>query len=797
MKNMIPEHIKSRDRNAFKDFIVFLTSQDSKFWLRNDLLLVHEQFFKNGNVKSAARKSSVFDFFEKIQELFIIDSRIALMRRYAVARHRLYLLSSDGSFMEEINVQQYLELKDRYLLGEHRDSSAPLIDYVPFYDYVPSMRDARTIGNGIRFLSRYMCGKSFQNHREWDDQLFTFIRMHRYGDQQLLVNGGIIRDFNTFMNEIEKLTEFLDARKADEPYESIEPKMKKAGFEPGWGNTVGAIRKTLRLLVDVFNEPTDRQFEEFINRVPMPLVSKIAIVSPHGWFAQENVLGKPDTGGQVIYILDQVRALERYLKKEIEAAGLKVVPQIIVLTRLIPEAGATTCNQRKEKIHQTDNAWILRIPFRDTSQNIERAWIPRFHTWPFLEGFADEAARELVSELEGRPDLIIGNYSDGNLVASLLSDKLDVVQCTIAHALEKTKYLFSDLYWKDMENDYRFSLQFIADILAMNKTDFIITSTYQEIAGTEFSMGQYESYQFFSLPGLYRVVSGVNIFAPKFNVIPPGVDQDLYFPWHEKQQRIPSLTSRVEERLFGRQFDDIFGTLDSPEKYPIFTMARLDKIKNITGLIEAFGMSAKLQKHFNLVFSAGTIHLEESSDAEEQAEIRKVYELIDHYDLTGRIRWLPSTERSATGETYRIIADRKGVFVQPALFEAFGLTILEAMASGVPTFGPKFGGPLESIEDGVSGYLLNTSKPELIAQGLENYADAFLSDAGLWEKISTGGINRVNERFTWRNYSERLINLTKLYGFWRFSVSGQGKLKMDRYSDLIYHYLFRDRASGV
>jgi sucrose synthase len=49
-------------------------------------------------------------------------------------------------------------------------------------------------------------------------------------------------------------------------------------------------------------------------------------------------------------------------------------------------------------------------------------------------------------------------------------------------ALEKTKYLFSDVYWKGFEEKYNFSLQFIADILSMNKADFIITSTYQEIA---------------------------------------------------------------------------------------------------------------------------------------------------------------------------------------------------------------------------------------------------------------------------------------------------------------------------
>lgn len=46
----------------------------------------------------------------------------------------------------------------------------------------------------------------------------------------------------------------------------------------------------------------------------------------------------------------------------------------------------------------------------------------------------------LLRQLGGKPDLIIGNYSDGNLVSSLLSHHLNTTQCTIAHALEKTKY---------------------------------------------------------------------------------------------------------------------------------------------------------------------------------------------------------------------------------------------------------------------------------------------------------------------------------------------------------------------
>ena len=57
------------------------------------------------------------------------------------------------------------------------------------------------------------------------------------------------------------------------------------------------------------------------------------------------------------------------------------------------------------------------------------------------------------------------------------------LQCTIAHALEKTKYPNSDIYLDKFDSQYHFSCQFTADLIAMNHTDFIITSTFQEIAG--------------------------------------------------------------------------------------------------------------------------------------------------------------------------------------------------------------------------------------------------------------------------------------------------------------------------
>jgi len=64
----------------------------------------------------------------------------------------------------------------------------------------------------------------------------------------------------------------------------------------------------------------------------------------------------------------------------------------------------------------------------------------------------------------------------------------------------------------------------------MNSADFIITSTFQEIAGTPDVIGQYESYQSFTMPGLFRVRNGIELFDPKFNIVSPGADDRTYFP---------------------------------------------------------------------------------------------------------------------------------------------------------------------------------------------------------------------------------------------------------------------------
>ena len=109
------------------------------------------------------------------------------------------------------------------------------------------------------------------------------------------------------------------------------------------------------------------------------------------------------------------------------------------------------------------------------------------------------------------------------------------------------------MLWQQYENDYHFACMFLSDFFSMNMADFIISSTRQEICGTDTTVGQYESYESFSLPSLIRVTKGIDIFDPKFNVVSPGVDESVYFPFTESDRRLTSLHSEFEALLFGKQ----------------------------------------------------------------------------------------------------------------------------------------------------------------------------------------------------------------------------------------------------
>ncbi len=156
--------------------------------------------------------------------------------------------------------------------------------------------------------------------------------------------------------------EYVQVQPKNSQWQDMAEHLQLLGFEPGWGRTRDQIERSFSRLANLLEAPDHENLERFISEVPM--IFNIVILSPHGFFGQENVLGLPDTGGQVVYILDQVRALEKEMQERIFNLGLEIQPQVLIVTRLIPEAGDTTCNLAEEPVHDTDNVHIVRIPFR-------------------------------------------------------------------------------------------------------------------------------------------------------------------------------------------------------------------------------------------------------------------------------------------------------------------------------------------------------------------------------------------------------------------------------------------------
>ncbi|KAG4962786.1 hypothetical protein JHK85_040230 [Glycine max] len=84
----------------------------------------------------------------------------------------------------------------------------------------------------------------------------------------------------------------------------------------------------IQLLLDLLEAPDPCTLETFLGRVHM--VFNVVILSPHCYFAQDNVLGYPDTGGQVVYILDQVRVSENEMLNRIKKHGLDITLRILI-----------------------------------------------------------------------------------------------------------------------------------------------------------------------------------------------------------------------------------------------------------------------------------------------------------------------------------------------------------------------------------------------------------------------------------------------------------------------------------
>ncbi len=421
-------------------------------------------------------------------------------------------------------------------------------------------------------------------------------------------------------------------------------------------------------------------------------------------------LGKDaDTGGQTLYVLELARALARLP----EVSRVDVFTRRVIDTGVSPDYGETI-----EKID--DTLRVVRINAGPEE------YIPKEQLWDHIEEFTDNIAA-FFRENDAIPDIIHSHYADAGNAGALLAKSFGLPLIHTGHSLGRVKrhrLLASGLGSDQIETLYNMSRRIEAEELTLATADKVITSTHQEIEE------QYELYHYYQ--------------PDNMSVIPPGTDLTTFMPPEGNE-----LQSEI--------FADISRHLKEPKKPIILALSRPDKRKNITTLIEAYGQSEQLTGMANLMIVAGNRDDIDDLDDNAQEVFHDILVTIDRFDLYGKVAIPKHHSRQDVPLFYRIVALSKGVFVNPAITEPFGLTLIEAAASGLPIVATEDGGPQDIMNNCENGFLIDPFDASSITTALLN----LLNSKQLWKQSADNGLAGVREHYSWDAHVKSYLKLIK------------------------------------
>jgi len=437
----------------------------------------------------------------------------------------------------------------------------------------------------------------------------------------------------------------------------------------------------------------------------------LLLISVHGLIrGDEFELGRDaDTGGQTKYVIELARVL----------GDLPNVARVDLVTRRIDDKSVSSdYSKRIEPL--SDNVNIIRIDCAD------QLYIPKEQLWDHLDNFADNLLNFLHND-NLTPHIIHSHYADAGYVGTRLSHQLSVPLVHTGHSLgrSKRKHLLASGIKRDViEKRYNMSRRINAEETTLGAADRVITSTHQEIEE------QYELYDYYQ--------------PDQMRVVPPGTDLIKFHP---------AVGNEVESDI-ARELNRF---LKDPNKHMVLAISRPDQRKNIATLIEAFGESEELQQVANLVIVAGNRDDVRDMEAGPQEVLTDILLSIDQYDLYGKIAYPKHHLPDDVSVIFRLAALSGGVFINPALTEPFGLTLIEAAASGLPIVATEDGGPMDIIENCRNGYLIDPLDKDMIVEKLL----AVINDKSKWQQLAENGIAGVNEHYSWQAHAEKYLNVIK------------------------------------
>ncbi|KAI3470007.1 hypothetical protein Pfo_026670 [Paulownia fortunei] len=510
----------------------------------------------------------------------------------------------------------------------------------------------------------------------------------------------------------------------------------------------------------------------------------VVLISLHGLVRGENMeLGRDsDTGGQIKYVVELARAL----------AKMPGVYRVDLFTRQVssPEVDWSygeptemlTTGAEDADLGESSGAYIVRIPFGPPDKYLRKELL-----WPHIPEFVDGAlahilnmSKALGEQIGGGqpvwPYVIHGHYADAGDSAALLSGALNVPMVLTGHSLGRNKLeqlLKQGRQSKeDINSTYRIMRRIEAEELSLDAAELVITSTKQEI---EEQWGLYDGFDV-KLEKVLRArarrgVKCHGCFMPRMAVIPPGMDFSNVVVQEDTAEvdgDLVALTSTEgsSPKAVPAIWAEVMRFLTNPHKPMILALSRPDPKKNITTLVKAFGECHPLRELANLTLILGNRDDIDEMSGGNAGVLTTVLKLVDKYDLYGQVAFPKHHKQSDVPEIYRLAGKTKGVFINPAFIEPFGLTLIEAAAHGLPMVATKNGGPVDIHRALNNGLLVDPHDQQAIADALLK----LVSEKNLWQECRRNGLKNIH-LFSWpehcRTYLTRVAACRMRHPQWQ------------------------------
>ncbi len=398
-----------------------------------------------------------------------------------------------------------------------------------------------------------------------------------------------------------------------------------------------------------------------------------------------------DTGGHIRYLLDLVAA----------SAQDSDIGRIVVATRRFSGAPGPDYAVPEERLG--DKATLVRLSSAS----------PGYRTKEEMHAEVASFAESLIAWIGAQaraPDLIHAHYADAAAVAEIVEDRLGIPFVFTAHSLGRVKAAMLG----EAAGQPDLAGRIATEERALARAALVIASSRDE---AEVQYAGYDAYD----PGRIRV-------------LPPGSDL-ARFADSRPDPRVDATLARF---------------LHDPGKPVLLALARPVARKNLAALVRAYGENPGLQARANLVLIAGTRQDIDALDGEMAETLRDLLVLIDRYDLYGRVAYPKSHRPEDVPALYAHARVRGGLFVNPALNEPFGLTLLEASAAGLPLVATDSGGPNDIVETCGNGILVDPRRPDAIAAA----ALRLLDDPALYTRCVAGGA-RAAAAYDWDRHAAR------------------------------------------